>query len=191
MKGTQSLCAAALAAFALALGASAAADQQVEGKQGAKLEQQIQSNLRRDPDLKNNQVSVSVDNAVATLKGTVDTDAEKSKAERLAFVDGITRVDNRLSVGSAGAGQAISDTELTAKVKAKLVADSRLRGAGISVTTNNGVVKLSGTVASQEQNQHAVEIAKNTDGVHRVEDDLRVTTALPPTAPPSNPAPVH
>jgi osmotically-inducible protein OsmY len=189
MTRTKALWGAPLVALALVLGASAAADQQVAGKQGSKLEQQIESSLQRDPELKNNHIGVRVNNGVAALRGTVDTDAEKAKAERLAFVDGVTRVDNQLDVSGAGAAQA--DSALTAKVTSNILADSQLRGTAITVAATNGVVKLSGTVTSQDQNQHAVDVARNTEGVHRVQDDLRVSAPLPPTAPPLNPAPIR
>jgi osmotically-inducible protein OsmY len=60
---------------------------------------QIQMRLQKDPDLRNNAIAVAVNNGVATLTGTVDTQTEKSDAARLALVGGIVGVDNRLDVG--------------------------------------------------------------------------------------------
>ena len=65
----------------------------------------IQRRLQENPDLRNNQIDVTVDNGVATLTGTVDTQTERSDAARLALVSGIVGVDNRLDVGSKGAGR--------------------------------------------------------------------------------------
>ena len=64
---------------------------------------------------------------------------------------------------------AIADTAITAKVKAKYLADDRLKGSDISVTTNNGMVALSGTLATAEAKQVAVDLAKGVEGVKSVD----------------------
>ena len=81
---------------------------------------------------------------MVTLKGTVDTDAEKSKAARLAMVKGVTQVDNQLKVGSEGAKAAVTDSTITARLKTEMLAEEPLRS--VHVETNNAVVSLSGTV---------------------------------------------
>ena len=83
---------------------------------------------------------------IVSLKGTVDSEQEKAKAVRLARVATITTVDNQLEVGSTGVKAAVSDTAITTQIKGQLVANTALRKGDISVTTNNGVVTLSGTV---------------------------------------------
>lgn len=66
------------------------------------------------------------------------------------------------------------DAALTAKVKAKLLSDDVLNGMNIDVDTQNGVVFLNGVVDSQDQKQKAIELARNTEGVREVEDNLKV-----------------
>lgn len=66
---------------------------------------QIQMRLQKNPDLRNNPIGVTVHNGVATLTGSVDTEAEKSDAARLALVSGIVGVDNCLDVASSGVRQ--------------------------------------------------------------------------------------
>jgi hyperosmotically inducible protein len=134
----------------------------------------IQARLQSDADLKNNDIDVRVEAGVAVLTGKVDSDGEKAKAAKLAHVADVDIVDNRLDVGSASTGAAISDSALTTKVKAQMLANTTLREAGISVTTNNGVVTLSGQVPSEETRRLAVDLVRNTGGVSRVEDQLRV-----------------
>ena len=68
----------------------------------AKQEQQIQAQLEKAPDLKNNRIEVNVDDGIAVLEGTVDSNREKKEAQQLAHVDGILGVNNRLQVHSAG-----------------------------------------------------------------------------------------
>lgn len=51
-----------------------------------------------DSSLKKYDVKVRVNNGVATLTGTVPTEADRRKAAQLATMDGIARVDNQLVV---------------------------------------------------------------------------------------------
>ena len=75
-----------------------------EGSTGAdaKQEQQIQAQLQQTQDLKNNHIQVTVDDGIAVLEGTVDSEREKKEAQQLAHVDGILGVNNRLQVRGAG-----------------------------------------------------------------------------------------
>ena len=79
---------------------------------------------------------------------------------------------------AAEAGHAISsataDARITATVKAKLLADRDLSGWGISVSTTDGVVTLSGKVSSPEDIGKAVVLAMNADGVHKVISTIQV-----------------
>jgi hyperosmotically inducible protein len=135
---------------------------------------QIQTRLQKNPDLKNNSIAVTVNNGVATLTGTVDSETEKSDAARLALVSGIVGVDNRLDVGSKGVRQAVSDSGLTAKIKGKLMEDEMTRFSDVSVTTNNGVVTLTGSVPDQEASKQVFSIARSAQGVTHVENDLAI-----------------
>ena len=158
----------------LVLGSSAAVADQVSGKGELKVANEIRTKLSKDADLKNNKIDVAVDNGVATLKGTVDTPEERSKAASLARVDGVVRVDDQLDVGSKGVKAAVTDTAITTKLKADILADEALRHGKISVTTNNGVVVLTGTVPSEAARQKAVQLTRTQDGVMRVDDKLTV-----------------
>jgi hyperosmotically inducible periplasmic protein len=67
------------------------------------------------------------------------------------------------------AGTAISDTWITTKVKYTLLYSSNVAGSDISVTTEAGVVSLSGTVDSGAERALAIELARNIKGVNRVD----------------------
>jgi hyperosmotically inducible protein len=67
-----------------------------------------------------------------------------------------------------------ADSTLTAKVKAKLLSDDMLNALKIDVDTQNGTVYLSGVVDTADQKRKAIQIAKNTEGVERVEDNLKI-----------------
>ena len=76
------------------------------------------------------------------------------------------------------AGSAISDatanTRTTAAIKAKFFAEPGISAMSINVDTAEGLVTLSGTVASYEQIAKAIKIAMETDGVKKVISTLQV-----------------
>jgi osmotically-inducible protein OsmY len=135
---------------------------------------QIETRFQQDPALKNSRIEVTVVDGLAVLKGKVDTQAEKAQATRLASVSGIVGVDNRLEVGSASLDQAVSDSALTASIKEKLEANEMNRFDGVAVTSNNGVVTLTGSVPSEQAMKKVLEIAQGADGVTRVENKLAI-----------------
>ena len=67
-----------------------------------------------------------------------------------------------------------SDAGITTAVKSKLSADDTVKAYKIDVDTQNKVVTLNGDVESSAQKEHAVMIARQTNGVTDVIDNLRV-----------------
>jgi len=67
-----------------------------------------------------------------------------------------------------------SDTGITTAVKAKMAADDTVKASEINVDTHNHVVTLNGTVGSQTEKERAVLIARDTNGVTSVVDDIIV-----------------
>ncbi len=76
------------------------------------------------------------------------------------------------SVHSVGA--VIDDAAITAKVKAALLADSDLKSLGISTSTHNNEVILTGTAENQTQIDRAATIARGVDGVKAVDNKLTI-----------------
>lgn len=70
---------------------------------------------------------------------------------------------------AADSDQPGTDTWITTKVKADLLASGKTSGTDISVETTNGVVWLSGTVATQAEKDQAVTEAKGIEGVKKVD----------------------
>ncbi|MDT3707920.1 MAG: BON domain-containing protein [Thiobacillus sp.] len=70
----------------------------------------------------------------------------------------------------------VKDSAITAKIKAKLLADERMGSLkDIKVDTDNkGMVVLSGKVSTQEEADKAVSIARETEGVTSVKSNIRV-----------------
>jgi len=62
------------------------------------------------------------------------------------------------------------------KVKAKLLDDPAVKGLKIDVDTREGVVYLTGSVATSQVRDQAIKLARETEGVKDVQANLDVTT---------------
>ena len=127
-----------------------------------------------------------------SLKGEVETDAARQRAIEIARnTEGVTDVVDQLTVaGTAGAAVAdadaddgddadldmeLDDTWVTAKIESKYFLDDEVKGRNIDVTTENGIVTLTGEVMTAAERRQAVALARSTDGVTDVRDQLRIT----------------
>jgi hypothetical protein len=79
------------------------------------------------------------------------------------------------AVGTAACSQ--SDAGITTKVKAQFAADDLVKAHDINVTTEKHVVTLTGEVPSAAAKEQAVRLARSTEGVSDVVDNLRVNEA--------------
>ena len=78
-------------------------------------------------------------------------------------------------VDSAKRGTYVKDSVITVKIKAKLAEEHPGSMAHIKVDTDkNGVVWMTGTANSRDEVNEAVAIAKNTEGVKSVHNQLKV-----------------
>ncbi len=171
----------------------------------------IQAQYFADPEVKPWNIDVTTTgNGSVTLQGEVDTTADRQKALQIARnTEGVISVDDQLRVrgenetsGSetaGGAGTAAAppatkgepaggDAWTTAKIQSKYFLDPDVKGHEIDVDTSNGVVTLSGTVDNDMQHRQAVAIARNTDGVTDVTDNLQVQHRAAANTTPANPA---
>jgi hyperosmotically inducible protein len=73
-----------------------------------------------------------------------------------------------------GAMEKGEDAIITAKVKSALIADEKVGAMGINVDTVNEKVFLKGTVKTAGQKKLAEQIAKKTQGVKGVSNQLKV-----------------
>jgi hyperosmotically inducible periplasmic protein len=102
--------------------------------------------------------------AVAQTTGTTEQQRNRTTAERAGD-------DER------GAGQRMSDAWIHTKVKTQFVGEDALENSDIDVDVKNGVVTLKGTVVSAAGRERAKEIARETEGVVRVDDRLTIGMA--------------
>jgi len=160
------------------------------------LDRKITRRLRNGATLKRYDLHVSVDRGVATLTGAVPSERQRRRAAQLARSSGAARVDNQIAVdrdaatGTTGrlerdardtghrAKEGISDTWITTTIKTKFMGEEGTRASDISVDTNGHIVTLTGRAVSEAAREKAVQIARDTDGVARVVDRLRVEPRL-------------
>ena len=74
-----------------------------------------------------------------------------------------------------------SDAGITTNVKTKLAADDTVEANDINVTTRDRVVTLSGAVETTAAKDQAIQIARQTEGVSDVVDQLTVRETAPTT----------
>ena len=153
----------------------------------------IQAKFFAAPEVKAHRIDVDTRDGLVTLEGTVDTDAQRQAAGEMARgVEGVTRVENELLVRPAGDGAADAPRHhaqdgpasargsrtpawVTAKIQSQYYLDPELKPWRIDVdTSGSGAVTLSGTVESDADRAEAVRIARATEGVATVHDNLRV-----------------
>jgi hyperosmotically inducible protein len=72
-----------------------------------------------------------------------------------------------------------TDAAVTSDIKSRLEASQLLRHADVDISTDAGVVTLVGVVPSEFAKSRAIELAKTTPGVVRVNDMLRLNIASP------------
>jgi len=84
---------------------------------------------------------------------------------------------NPVSEAAGQVAEKVDDVAITSAVKAKLIGDSEVSARKINVDTKDGVVTLKGTVSSEQEKDKALQIARNTKGVQRVEDQLTVRSS--------------
>ena len=78
------------------------------------------------------------------------------------------------SMTGKSAGENISDASISTAVQSKLTSDRVSNFTRVDVDTERGVVNLSGVVQSSEQKARASELARQVNGVKRVNNNLQV-----------------
>jgi osmotically-inducible protein OsmY len=107
--------------------------------------------------------------------------ADKTKEIAGKTADKTTEIAGDLAAKTralaATTGEAISDTWITTKVSAKFADETVLNGSSVNVETSDRVVTLKGRVASAAAKDRAEAIARGTQGVTRVVNQIVVGRA--------------
>ena len=80
-----------------------------------------------------------------------------------------------LVLGTAGCTKSSSDGAITSRVKTAISNEPGLKGTKVSVSTNEKVVHLSGTVKSRDERAMLIAVARKVEGVKALKTDLVVT----------------
>jgi len=122
-------------------------------------------------------INVDTQRGVVTLFGTVPNDAAKHAAEaEVAKVDGVAKVRNQLQVVAPPMQEAVAEKDDQIKDRiAKRVDDALTDGSNVTIDVQNGVVRLTGKVERQADRISALTIARSTQGVRSVVDDLQIS----------------
>ena len=83
-------------------------------------------------------------------------------------------IAEKVAVGANAAQRLASSAALTAKIKSKMALDDTIQASRIDVDSAEGVVRLHGTVESEAQRARALALARETDGVVSVVDELTI-----------------
>jgi osmotically-inducible protein OsmY len=103
--------------------------------------------------------------AATGTSGSIDTSVARERGAELG---------EKAAKAANSVGESLEEGKLTAKITAKMVLDDMVKARTINVTTNGTTVTLTGTVHSAQERQRAVQLAKETDGVTQVNDQLAV-----------------
>jgi hyperosmotically inducible protein len=103
-------------------------------------------------------------------------DKSKNAAEKAgeSTKDAVATAGQKTKESVSKAGAEITDAWIISRVHSRFVGDDLLKGSDINVDSDNHMVTLKGTVATQAGRARALQIARDTEGVKRVVDHLVV-----------------
>lgn len=142
--------------------------------------------IERELDQAGEQVERGLDQAGEQLERAGDQVARG--ADQVA--EGAEEVGAAIERGArqveAEVGPVLDDAAITARIKAKLIADPEINSFHIDVDTVDGRVALNGKVSSAEQRAEAEDLARGTQGVRQVVNLIQVAGQdVPLKVPPS------
>jgi len=177
MKGKYNMVAVVVAlATLLAVGPAAVASTAPAGRYDAQIQAQVVQRLQQKAEFKN--VQSTVEDAIVTLTGSVDTYKQKLDAEKMARKSDkqVKGVRDLLEVSSS-----VSDAELQKKLATELaygrVGYNDNPFNVITLDVKNGVVTLGGEVADYPSLSDALGTVQNAKGVKDVVNNIKVAPA--------------
>lgn len=138
------------------------------------LDKQIVDQLYWDNSVNVSEVAVTVDNGRVTLEGTVPSYHAKNTAVADAYqVRGVEYVDDELVVSYADVP---SDEQIKEEVESALDWDYELKAHKITVSVNEGMVKLLGSVDAYWKKMLAESDTSKVNGVLGIKNELAIVT---------------
>ncbi len=126
--------------------------------------------------------NVDVKDGIVTLRGNADNQAQKDLVnEYVKDIEGVKEVKNEMSVAKTPTmGEKIDDASITAQVKMALLFHRSTSALNTSVSTENGVVLLSGQASNEAEKELVNEIVADIQGVQSVVNNMRVEKTKTP-----------
>ena len=148
----------------------------------------VEERLRWDPWVNDTFIKVSVNNGIVRLKGTVGSPSEQWLAVANGWVAGTKDVKDNMKVRTWASSTMKrkspihdrSDEEIEKAIVDAFVYDPRVYSFNVDADVESGVVTLTGVVNNLSAKRAAKETAKNTIGVYRVKNYVKVRPKIVP-----------
>ena len=118
-------------------------------------------------------VALSARDATAP-QGAGETIKKGATKTKDGVVKGAKVVGTKTKDGVSKTGEIMTDGWITSRVSARFVNEDTLKGSDINVDTNDHIVTLKGTVLTSAGRARAGVVARQTEGVRRVINNLTV-----------------
>lgn len=159
----------------------------VQNRPDAEIRIEVNAALQRDPWIDDLLLTTTVKGGTVTVNGTVGSLAEKNRVLSNAWVAGTNAVDVtgvevipwvKDDMKKATQTAFRSDLEIEKAVKDALLFDPRVLSFNPVVEVDGGIVTLMGTVDNLKAKRAAEQDARNTTGVWRVKNLLKVRSEM-------------
>jgi osmotically-inducible protein OsmY len=120
---------------------------------------------------------VAVADGVVTLTGTADNAAQKDLTTAYAKdIDGVKSVNNEIVIKAPGTtlSESMDDASITSQVKYALLSHKSTSALKTKITTNDGVVSVSGEASSEAEKSFVGKLAGDVRGVKSVSNQMIV-----------------
>jgi osmotically-inducible protein OsmY len=140
------------------------------------IKRDVYSQLAWDNRVGNTNIIVNVtDDGTVILTGMVSNYQDRFEAEEDAYtVEGVRRVDNRLTVSLPPSYPVPGDRDMAAQIESLLEWNPTVDASDIRAVVTNGILTLIGSVDSIWQRSRAERLAENIAGIISVNNQLRV-----------------
>jgi osmotically-inducible protein OsmY len=142
------------------------------------IKQDVEAELRWEPEIDDRDIAVKVNNGVVALSGFVSSYAQKYHASNTAKrVIGVTALANDIEVRLTP-GEGVPDPQLARDAVAALKTAVPLSWEAIKPTVQDGRISLEGTVEWHYQRERAEQALHNLRGVVSVRNSIRVKPSV-------------
>jgi hyperosmotically inducible periplasmic protein len=162
----------------------------------------VRSKITEDERLRGLILDVKTDNGIVTINGKVHSQQELDRALELARnTPGVVSVNSLIKIDPADTSDVLTptpedrkaivekgqkeldeaadisgDARIENEVKSKFAADDLIKSRSIRISSKEGVVTLTGSVRTTEEQEEAIRVANSVTGVKEVKSALIIDT---------------